>query len=209
MLVSLRSFLTSLSESGRVEVAVSKTPFEQVAGEADDLLLAFDRLAREQMAFTAPVYVPDVARWAAELMYRGCQLLVYRQLDAEMLKEALNIACPQPLSAAVVYSADLLLRYVGDLLTMARAVAEQDVLVTELLRIAAAWPLSSLGITHVAADQLESRAIEIIMADRSLRQLYIDRIIARRDASRLAHAGVRDGVREAIGQYDELWPDRQ
>jgi len=117
------------------------------------------------------------------------------------------VACPQPLSADAIYSADLLLRYLGDLMTMARAVADRDILVTELSRLAGQWPLSSIGAAKIDPNQLDVRAVDMVMADRCLRQLYIDRVIARRDLSRLEHPGVRDGVHEALGLYHELWPE--
>jgi hypothetical protein len=203
--MALRCFLISLFENGRVEVDEPSAPLEEHSREADEVLISLDRLARDELAFTPPELMLDVARWAAELIYRGCQLLVYRQLDAQTAKQWLSAACPRPLSAGTIYSADLTLRYLADLLTLARAVAEQDVLVAELLRIAAAWPLSSVGIAQVAANQLDPRGVEFIMADRSLRQLYVDRIIARQDRGRCEHAAVSEGVREAIGMYDELF----
>lgn len=202
-----RSFLSSLLTSGRVEVDELAAGPGQLADNAEELLPAFDRLARQELAFTAPEFVPEAAEWAAGVIYRGCQFLVYRRLDEHAMNKAFEVACPRPLSAGVVYSADLLLRYLADLVILARAAAERDVLVAELLRIGSAWPLSSVGIPRLAANQLDPRAVEIIMADRCLRQLYIDRVIARRDLSRLAHCGTRDGVREALGLYDELWPE--
>ena len=188
-------------------MAEPDAPLDQEAGETDELLLAYDRLARAQLAFTAPQFLLDAARWAAERMYRGCQLLVFRRLDAEAVKSMLGVSCPRPLSAEAIYSADLALRYVGDLITMARAVAQRDELVAELLRIGHEWPLSSIGVTRIAADKLNATAVEMIMCDRCLRQLYIDRVIARREVSRLEHLGVREGVRAALGMYDDLWPE--
>ncbi|HEV3338956.1 MAG TPA: hypothetical protein VG125_01325 [Pirellulales bacterium] len=205
--VSLRCFLSSLAETGRVQVAEPEAPLEQVQGEADELLAVYDRLARDQLAFAAPRFVPAVARWAAELMYRGCQLLVFRRLDARAVQTALSVTCPQPLSADAIYSADLLLRYLGDLLRMARAVADRDVLVAELLRLGGQWPLSSIGAAKIDPNQLDLRAVDLVMADRCLRQLYIDRVITHRDLSRLDHRVVLDGVHEALGLYHELWPE--
>jgi hypothetical protein len=205
--VPLRSFLTSLGESGRAQVDRPDAPLEGLAGEANDVLLAFDAVAQEQLAFTTPAFSLEVARWAAELLYRGCQCLIFRELGEDAVRAAFDFPCPQPLSAGTIYSADLVLRYLPDLTTMARALAERDVLVVELKRVAAAWPLSSVGITQIAANQFDADAVEIIMGDACLKQLYVDRVIARRDSGRLEHSVVREAVREAIGLYDELWPE--
>ena len=40
----------------------------------------------------------------------------------------------------------------------------------------------------------------------ALLALYVDRVIATRDVSRLADARVRDGVRRALGLHTELAP---
>jgi hypothetical protein len=205
--VALRSFLALLSETGRAAVDRPDAPLESTTGEANDLLVSFDALAREQAPFTAPAFSLDVGRWAAELMYRACQCLVYRELGEEAVRAAFAPGCPQPLSAGTIYSADLVLRYLADLATLARATSERDVLVDELATLAAAWPLSSVGMPRLPAGQLDSKAMEAIVGDRCLRQLYIDRVIARRDESRLAYPAVREGVREAIGLYDTLWPE--
>ncbi|HET6883545.1 MAG TPA: hypothetical protein VFI31_25560 [Pirellulales bacterium] len=205
--MALRSFLTSLIETGRAQVERPDAPLETLPGEANDLLAGLDRLARDQLAYTAPEFSLEVVRWAAELMYRGCQCLVYRELDESAVAAAFDLACPQPMSLSTVYSGDLVLRYLPELATMARAVAERDVLVLHLNRLGAAWPLSSVGIPQIAANQLDPKAVEIIMGDACLRQLYVDRIIARRDATRLEHFAVQAAVLEAIGLYDELWPE--
>ena len=59
---------------------------------------------------------------------------------------------------------------------------------------------------QLAANQFDRAAVEIIKDDQSLKQLYVDRIISRRDLARLEQDWVREAVREAIGLYDELWP---
>lgn len=205
--MALRSFLASLSETGRAAVDRPDVPLESMAGEANDLLLSFDALAHEELAFTTPPFSLDAARWAAELTYRACQCLVYRELGEQAVRAAFALACPRPLSPDTIYSADLVLRYLPDLATLARAVAERDVLVEELVALGASWPLSSIGMPQVAAERLDSGAIDMIVGDRCLKQLYIDRVIARRDESRLEHSAVLEGVREAIGLYNALWPE--
>ena len=69
------------------------------------------------------------------------------------------------------------------------------------MTIANAWPLSSVGVSGVEAGGLEP-----ILDDECLRRLYVDRIIARDDRSRLTHPRVREAVMEAVGMYEELAP---
>ncbi|HEX7449292.1 MAG TPA: hypothetical protein VF306_17185 [Pirellulales bacterium] len=203
----MHRFLTALMESGRVEVSASGEALEVAACETDEVLRACDGVARQQLAFTPPPLHLAAARWAAELLYRACQALVYRHLDAATVRQSLAVPCPAALDASVVYSADLTLRYVPDLAALARGVAAHDVLVEELHRIAAAWPLSSVGMLTLNAEQLAAAALDIFVADDCLRQLYVDRVIARRDAVRLAHPAVAEGVRQALGMYTDLCPE--
>lgn len=205
--MSLQSFLNALYETGRVPVDDPGAPRDAGAADIDAILGAFDARAREQLAFTAPRFTREAAHWSAALMYRGCQSLVYRRLDEPAVKGVLGVESPTRLSPDTIYSADLVLYVLPELDRMARAVAEKDVLVGELRRIGGAWPLSSVGMPQMTANEIEPSALELIMHDRSLRQLYIDRVIARRDRSRLEHSDVRDGVLQAIGMYDELWPE--
>ncbi len=202
-----RSFLTALVESGRVEVAAAGNALKQAPGDVDDALRECDRLARQQLAFTPPAYQAEAARWAAELLYRGCQALVYRQHGAETVRQWLATACPATVDASVVYSADLTLRYLPDLAALARGVAERDVLVEALEGIGAAWPLASVGMPSLKPAQLDQGALDVLLADACLRQLYVDRVIARRDAARLAHPAVAEGVRQSLGMYTDLCPD--
>lgn len=206
--IALRLFLSALIDNGRVvvdEPAAGLPPAEN-ADMADDLLAECDRLARQHLAFTPPDYLPDVARWAAHCLQAACQCLVYRQIDEAAVRRLLGVACPRPPSAGVIYSADLLLQYLADLAPLARAAAEQDVLVNELMRLGAAWPLSSIGMAGLA-PRLDNQAIDLILDNRCLRQLYVDRTIAHRDRARLEHAQVREAVCEALGFYDEIWPE--
>ena len=114
----------------------------------------------------------------------------------------LSQPCPGPIDPATIYSVDLTLRWLPDLLTLARAAATRDVLVDELLRLAREWPLSSVGIKDLPGSEPGA-----IVEHPSLLQLYVDRIIARRDKSRLGHPAVDRGVRTALGMFPELCPE--
>ena len=67
--------------------------------------------------------------------------------------------------------------------------------------IAAAWPLSSVGINGLDNLRLESFA-----DDSALLRLYADRIMAAGDASRLGDPRVDDLLRADLGLHHELAP---
>jgi hypothetical protein len=203
--MSLTAFLHSL-ETGRVTVDDPRTPVADDAEAVDLAIRECDQVARTEMAGNAPLLVPGAARWAAELLYKGCQLTVHRDADAQQVATAMRTRCPHPPAADVLYSVDLTLRCLVDLLVLARGVSHDDVLVAQFRRLAFEWPLSSVGAEDLGDGQFDTAHLEIIAGHASLRQLYVDRIIALRDPSRLNHPGVREGVREAIGAFDELCP---
>ena len=69
---------------------------------------------------------------------------------------------------------------------------------------AADWPLSSVG---VPLDRpVDAAAVESIVLDRALLTLYVDRIVARKDLSRLSHPSVVEAIRGAIGIHADLGP---
>ena len=96
---------------------------------------------------------------------------------------------------------DLFFRHLPDLLAWAQRVAANDPLVAALRRLAEEWPLSSVGIANIAPG-----SIDPFIAHAGLRRLYADRIIARRDSSRLADARTAEAVRSALGAHPELAP---
>ena len=195
--MSAPHFIRDLLETGRVRVARDGKP-PRGLGEAVDEL---DRAARVEMAFDAPELSRPAAQWAAETLYHGCRFLAYREIEAEAVREALARPCPEPPSPAVCYSADLTFRYLPDLLALARGIAEGDPLVTGLMALAHQWPLSSVGVAGVGEVDVSP-----FIGDPTLRRLYADRVIDRRDVSRLKHPPVREAVREALGGYPELAP---
>lgn len=200
--MSVKSFLIALLENGKVRVdRPREEPAREISG-AEDVLRQMDGHARLDAPGEAPKLSLPSATWAALTLYRGAQLLVHRDASAEYVREAMSTPCPERPSADVVWSVDLTLRYLPDLLSLSRGVAEGDPLVAELARIAGDWPLSSIGVREA-----EARDLSAIVGHPCLRRLYADRVLERRDLARLSDARVRDAVREAIGAHDELWPE--
>lgn len=201
--MSLRSFLIALQETGRVRVPTPDARQAPNADEAAEAIERLDRQARLELAFDAPPVDFRAASWAANVLYRACQFLVFREAEPGAVRQALSAAGPEPVTPEVVYSVDLTFRYLSDLMTLARAAAiEGDPLVDTLLGLARAWPMSSVGMRDVGEVHVEA-----FIGHPALRQLYIDRVIARRDLSRLADPRVREAVREAIGLYPQLAPE--
>ena len=204
--MSLESFLTAIRDGAPVTVPPDGPVDGQERAPASDVLATFDLLARTELAFDAPCFVPEVARWAAERLYRACQFLVYREVEAEEVREGCAVPCPTASTAAatsadVCYSADVILRYLPDIFGLARGIAREDPLIEGLLNLARRWPLSSVGMPDVGAVDVSA-----FIGHAGLRRLYADRIIERNDRSRLDGGIVDAALREAIGGFPGLAP---
>src|SRR5262245_6245979 len=174
------SFLSDLLETGRVRVPVPAELREEELRAGDELLRTFEAEYRLEMPGTPPAFDSAAARWAALRFFRACQFAVFRDVPAEAVAEALSGAGPKP-SPSAHYSGELVRRLLPDLVRFARSAAEKDPLVEHLLRLGRDWPLSSVGLAEVGPVGPGA------VADHpSLLALYVDRVIATRDTSRLA-----------------------
>ena len=200
--MGLSSFLEDLFHTGRVGVsAIARLSDEEIRA-ADSVLRSVEQAGRLDAPGEPPPFAIAAARWGATMLYRGVQALVYRDIAGEDLATLLGEPCPEPANPSTHYSVDLTLRYLPDLLELTRRVSQRDALVERLLEVAADWPLSSIGIDGIAV-----RDAGPILDHPCLLRMYADRMIQKRDLSRLTDERVRDAVQRAIGAFPELAPD--
>lgn len=204
-------FLSALEDGGRLTVPslpALQDPAALDADKADDAdaldarLEALAARVRADLAHAPPALSLPVARWAACAAWNACQALVHRALPTDALARALETPCPAAPSPATALSADLVLSILPDLLALARGPAPDDPARALLVRLARAWPLSSVG-ADLGPGPFD---VDAFVGDASLRALYVDRILARVDLSRLGDPRVDDAAREALGARPELCP---
>ena len=202
MHLTLAVFLDHLFTEGRVRVArpteISKTEL----GQMHQRLAAFQTQYQQELPGTPPPLAPQAAGWGAVMFYRACQFVAFRDLGEADMAHAFAPACPGDDSPATHYSVDLTFRYLPDLLKLAQSASQCDPLVSRLACWAEQWPLSSVGIAGV-----KPLRVEAVVGHPCLLRLYVDRIVTRRDTSRLTHPRVRDCVRESLGMFPELAPE--
>jgi hypothetical protein len=199
--MSFSRFLTNLLDNGTVQVSKAQEIPTSEKEESQRLLTEFERVCRLSLAGEPPPLDVEIAGAAAQTLYRLCQCLVHREfMPQETLAQGDRLP-DAPRTAADHYSADLTFRFLPDVWRLAKEAAEGDPLVTTIRQLAARWPLSSVGIPGLAAP-----AIDGIAEHPSLRTLYVDRIIERRDQSRLSNPRIREAFLTAIGAHRELAP---
>lgn len=201
----LIELLSALSEGRRAELPAPRAPFdEEFLGDPEHIDALLDERARHaaaELAHTAPPLDRAAARWGATLLLRGAQGLVHRALGAAELEQLMRPPAPPAETSALHWSVDLCLRHLPELARLASGIASDDPLSLEFARLAAAWPLSAVG---MGADPVAPP--EAVLAHPGLAQLYVDRILARDDLARLDEPRVRELALASLGGHPELAP---
>ncbi len=199
MRVTLSQFLECLFEEGRVTVSAPEpVPADELLA-AERTLAALEAVYRLDLPGEAPPLLPAVARWAAVSLFHACQFVAFRNAGEEMIAAALASTAPTAEPASLHYSVDLTFRFLPDLMRLARSDAENDPLLGYLRQWAADWPLSSVGLPDVTPS-----SIEPIANHPCLLGIYRDRIIARKDRSRLGNPRIEEAVEQAMGEGEKM-----
>jgi len=201
MPVTFPEFLDCLFRDGRVRAARPAEIPPKELRKADRALAAFERDYRRELPAAPPPLCLPAARWAATMLYRACQFVAFRDAGEETMTRMMAVACPQGEAPSVHYSVDLTFRYLPDLCRLARTASQQDPLLAHLARWAIDWPLSSVGMAGIGPVRIDTWAM-----DRCLLGLYVDRVIARGDESRLGERRVQEAVQQAVGLFPDLAP---
>ena len=221
--------LRGLVEDGRVVLRTPLVPSPAELRAAESVLIEFEQRYRLEMpgetvafstvafstaafstvAFSTVAFSMPAALWGAEMMYAACQCLAFREIDEAELTRRLSRPFSGRPDASAHYSVDLTFRMLPDLYHRARSASRNDPLVARLQEWAEDWPLSSVGMPEATRENLPAnpKRIDAILEDPSLSALYVDRIMARDDRSRLGDPRVRELVLGAIGLHEELAPD--
>ena len=198
-MMDLSNFIATLLSEGKVSVKGQLTSLEvQDISEAGKILHTYYQDDILEMPYTAPGFSEGAAVWGAEYLYKAVQLIVLRDVEEEMINDELKPFTGQ-LSPGVIYSADLMMRYLPQLFELAKGLAPGDLLVQILRNTARQWPFSSAGIeVDGAVDD------KLILEYASLRYTYIDRIIKAKDKQRMKDPVVADYIKEVAGEQFSL-----
>ena len=201
----LTGFLHHLLTTGAVTLAGRPTPFEPAdLAAAEALLRDYHADDVRERPGAAPAFDVPVALWAAQYLYHTVLLALVRELDETVVLAQLPDFTGE-ITPAAIYSADLSLRYLPDLLRLAKGLAPGDALVARLHATAGQWPFSFVG-AEGGGDAADAEAR--VLAHPALRQEYVDRIIGTQDRARAAQPHLMPLVHAALGQYAAtLWPD--
>jgi len=217
--MSYPKFLEQLLETGNVSIETPDRPSDADVKLGGEILEQFESSWRFEWAETAPKFHQPVASWAAESLYRSCQLLLYRDVAAEEVVSSLSAQCPAADSGKPQqhYNVDLTFRFLPNLWRFTQREAEDDPLTEIIRKWCFRWPLSSVGAVNLVetdlvnsdSSQKNQFAIHEFWSHPSLAQGYVDRIIEHKDDTRLAPSEVTERIRAVAGDHPELFQSLQ
>jgi len=204
MASELAQFLDSLANRGRAVVAFHRLdPAHPAPTQALEPLA---ERASWELAGPAPALHIPAAAWAARILYQLCQTLALRDFDTDRLSEILAIPSPTPRCPETDWSVDLTFRHLPRLYSLAMAVPSPDSFLKVLHQLATDWPLSSVGLPTALHASIEPLPDAHLLQHPTLRRLYLDRIVATRDTTRVTDARVAEAIRADLGLHPELAP---
>lgn len=201
---SLHSFLHDLFVNGEVRVAHRLEPFSETEElEAQHLL---EEIHTEEQLNTPGTIIPfdaTAALWSAKFLYRAVQIALLRALDEDIIKKELGLY-PGTITPASICSADLCLRYMGDLFKLTKGLAPEDVLLTYFNKLAYQWPYSAIGWAILPnKEQLFD-----ILKHEGLRLLFLERLLDNKAYAEIKKLQLIPWIHTLTGLYPkELLPE--
>ena len=138
--------------------------------------------------------------WAADRLYNAAQFLVFRHVEPEMIRQSLKRREPAPATAGEHYSGDLCLCFMKDVLRLAAAASENDPLNDGIRTLMTDWPLSAVGLECAVVPGPG------VMENKTLRLMYLDRVVKHNDRQALQDDIVKNGLQDAVGIHTQLLP---
>jgi len=202
--MDLTSFIKDLLEIGNVTVSGTPIHFEENDRQVSTRLLkAFYDEDILEMPLTPPDFSIEAALWGAEYFYNGLQMMMQRSVEDDMLSIYLK-PFEGPYDASTIYSADLILRYLPDLLQTAKGLAPADSLLSYITQTGSQWPFSTAS---EELDHDEGR-VDMILNHASLRIAYADRIIRSKNKKLAEREKIKEIITEALGDHvNIIWPE--
>ncbi len=151
--------------------------------------------------FAVPDFEANAALWGAKMMYVATHLMLYRETKVADIEQLLpNFEAT--VSPSAMLSADLSLRFLPHVITHLHMIDPEDRLKEILEKHLLTWHFS--GILHFSKP--ENLNFEVIVADKCLHQLYINRVIEYKKQYFSTHPALREGIKASLSIFaEEFW----
>lgn len=184
----LTSVMKQLFDRGTISSEFREYDLSTPMPQTRMYLLGIEQNYREHLGLELPTFRPDDALWSAKIFYQFARFYTYAELKNLDVSE-FRPPESEPVEPETIYSVDIVLRFLPDLIQLFNSTeADQNTmrLMSELARI---WPLSSVG-----CQEIESVDSQHVLNHPGLRIMYLDRIIARNDQTRMKDKLVKQAL---------------
>jgi len=155
--------------------------------------------------FKAPHFDAEAALWGAKTVYFSAQLILQRQDTSKELQK-LFANEPGNVNPSSILSVDLCLRFLPDLYKELKNIDPLDTLLNLLAPIMEKWHYSAIGLTM----SHENLNFECFLANPTVKQLYLDRIIQEKATDWAEFPQVNTIINANLGFYKKyFWPELQ
>ena len=154
--------------------------------------------------FQAPVFDEKAALWAAKNLYFAAQLLLYRKHKLENLVQFLPVF-QEKITVSAVLSADICLRFLAPVTKAANNIDVTDPILPILRSHLDAWFYSAVGYGF----EVKNINWELIFSNPCLTQMFVNRIIERKDINLAKLPQIEAFVNASLGDYGSVfWKEK-
>ncbi|WP_130733877.1 hypothetical protein [Flavobacterium sp. J27] len=146
--------------------------------------------------FIAPSFDEKAALWASKTVYFAIQLVLNRK-DTESKIDSLFPIYNNQLTASAMLSTDLCLRFLPTILLQLQQMDAEDPLLPVLEHYLTLFSYSAIGY-DLDIEQADTSLIE---SDACLLQLYLDRLVEKKDRNRANHERLKPLLLANMGNY--------
>ena len=198
-------FLETLYHLRTVEHVILYNRLTEVSPKEEQEVIAFleCEYERESIAypFTAPMFSPGAALWAAKTIYSAAQLYLFRENEGTELQLILP-PYDGVIDASAMLSADLCLRFLPSIKYTLETVDVNDPLVSVIEQYLRSFPYSGIG----RDSDFSVPDTTVIINNNCLKQLYLDRITERKATKWADQPTINSAILANIGNHkNDLW----
>ena len=199
--MELVNFIRAIQSTGDIIVDNGRIDFSEEDENVQKELALLYRLSLEHCPNNVPSFSLNGAFWGAKTLYQLTQFLLIRDANEQEVEQGLTLWNGE-ITDDVIFSVDLLLRYLPQIHYLAKDLSPDDILVKKIEQFSHQFPMSSIGIELNGEENLDR-----ILDHSTFRVMYVDRVIATKAKDRLNKEKVRDLVQGTIGKRKSIWSE--
>lgn len=197
-------FLETIYHLRTIEQIILYNKMTKVSNKEETETILFLETQYENEILEYPGQAPDfhgeAALWGAKIIYFAAQLVLFRDHKIEEL----DIFLPDfkgKINAQVLLSADLCLRFLPQIILELKRIDAEDTVIPILQKHMTDFSYSAIGFDVVS----ETINLDVVFSDPCLKQLYLNRVVERKDKKFAEAASVKTELLAGFGDYKQVF----